>query len=57
LLIIAKVLRKEKIAKAEVHHLRDLGWKDGDILDACAQGTNMIGTSCLFAAFSQQEAP
>jgi hypothetical protein len=54
---VAKVLRKEKIAESEVRHLHDLGWKDSDILDACAQGTNMIGTSRLFAAFSQQEAP
>jgi len=57
LLTVAKVLRKERIAEAEVQHLRDLGWKDSDVLDACAQGTNMIGTSCLFEAFSRQEAP
>jgi len=54
---ITKVLRKEKIAAAEVQHLRNLGWKDSDILDACTQGTNMIGTSCLFEAFSEQDTP
>lgn len=57
LLTVAKVLRKERITETEVQRLRDLGWKDSDVLDACAQGTNMIGTSCLFEAFSRQEAP
>lgn len=53
LLVVSKVLRKEKIVETEVQKLRDLGWKDSDILDACAQGTNLIGSSYLFAAFSQ----
>jgi hypothetical protein len=34
-----------------------LGWLDSDILDACAQGTNMLGLSCLFEAFSRQDGP
>jgi alkylhydroperoxidase family enzyme len=51
LLTVAKVLRKQRIAEAEVQHLRSLGWKDSDILDACTQGTNMLGMSCLFEAF------
>jgi hypothetical protein len=38
LLTVAKVLHKERVAESEVQHLRDLGWKDSDILDACAQG-------------------
>ena len=51
---VARVLRKEKIGKAEIQHLRTLGWQDSDILDACTQGTNMLGISCLFEAFSTQ---
>jgi hypothetical protein len=35
LLTVAKVLHKERVAESEVQHLRDLGWKDSDILDAC----------------------
>ena len=57
LLTVAMVLHKERVAESEVQHLHDLGWKDSDILDACAQGTNMISTSCLFEAFSRQDAP
>lgn len=49
---VAKVVRKERITGPEVQHLRDLGWRDSDILDACTQGTNMLGMSCLFEAFS-----
>lgn len=49
---VGKVLRKERIAASEVQQLRDLGWRDSDILDACTQGTNMLGMSCLFEAFS-----
>ena len=53
---VAKVLRKERINETEVHKLRDLGWKDNDILDACAQSTNMLGMSCLFETFSTPSA-
>ena len=49
---VAKVLRRERIAEAEVQQLRELGWKDSDILDACTKGTNMLGMSRLFEAFS-----
>ncbi|WP_028319010.1 carboxymuconolactone decarboxylase family protein [Desulfobulbus elongatus] len=51
---VARVLRREKIGEDEVQRLRALGWRDSDILDACAQGTNMLGMSCLFEAFSKQ---
>lgn len=53
---VAKVLRKERINETEVQKLRGLGWKDSDILDACAQGTNMLGMSCLFETFSTPSA-
>jgi len=51
--LVGKVVRKEKITASEIPQLRDLGWKDSDILDACSHATNMIGGSCLFAAFKQ----
>ncbi|MCL2790780.1 MAG: hypothetical protein FWD79_09080 [Desulfobulbus sp.] len=50
---VAKVLRKEKISEDEIQHLRTFGWKDGDILDACVQGTRMLEMNCLFEAFSK----
>jgi hypothetical protein len=42
------------VSKDDVQALRGLGWTDADILDACAQGTNMIGASYLFEAFEQK---
>jgi hypothetical protein len=53
LLLVAKVVRKEKITASEIQQLRELGWKDSDILDACAHATNMIGGSYLFEAFKK----
>lgn len=52
LAMVARVLRKERIGESEVQQLRELGWRDSDILDACTQGTNMLGMACLFEAFS-----
>lgn len=49
--LVAKVLAKERVRPDDVQALRDLGFTDSDILDACAQGTNMIGASYLFEAF------
>jgi hypothetical protein len=54
---VARVLRREKMTEKEIEQLRQLGWLDSDILDACAQGTNMLGLSCLFEAFSRQDGP
>jgi hypothetical protein len=54
---VSRVLHRQKISEEEVQRLRDLGWQDSDILDACAQGTNMLGLSCLFEAFSKQDKP
>lgn len=53
LAVVAKMLRKEKITEAEVQRLRNQGWQDSDILDACAQGANLISASYLFSAFSR----
>ena len=52
---VSHVLDKQKISREEVAGLRKQGWKDSDILDACAQATNMVGTSYLFEAFSAPE--
>ena len=52
---VARVLRKERISAEEVEQLRQLGWKDSDILDACVQATSMVGTAYLFEAFSRPQ--
>jgi len=57
LAVVTKMLRQEKISPTEVYQLRDLGWQDSDILDACAQGANLISAAYLFKAFSQETTP
>lgn len=49
---VSRVLDKQKITQEEVAALRNLGWSDSDVLDACAQATNMVGNAYLFEAFS-----
>lgn len=49
---VRQVVRQEQISAQQVQRLRDLGWRDSDILDACCQATNMLGMSRLFSAFS-----
>jgi hypothetical protein len=51
--LVAKVVRKEKITQTEIQELRNLGWKDNEIFDACGHATNMIGSSYLFEAFKK----
>lgn len=53
LALVAKVVKRQPIDEAEIHSLRDQGWQDSDILDACTQGTNMIGMAHLFTAFKR----
>lgn len=51
---VRRVVAQESISTEQVQRLRDLGWRDSDILDACCQATNMVGMSRLFSAFSSQ---
>lgn len=51
--VMRKVLAKEAVHEKEMETLRGLGWKDSDILDACAQGNAIIGMSYLIKAFEK----
>jgi len=51
---VRKVLARKRLDESEVQGLREHGWRDSDILDACAQGTSLIGMSLLFEAFSRK---
>lgn len=51
--VVRKVLAKEALHEKEIETLRGLGWKDSDILDACTQGTAIIGMSYLIKAFEK----
>jgi hypothetical protein len=51
--VVRKVLATEAVHEKKMVTLRKLGWKDSDILDACAQGTAIIGMSYLIKAFEK----
>ena len=51
--VVRKVLAKEAVVEKDIENLRGLGWKDSDILDACTQGTAIIGMSYLIKAFEK----
>jgi hypothetical protein len=46
----------DEVEKQDVDQLHDLGWTDGDIMDALAHGTNMIGSSILMKTFKMDQA-
>ena len=54
---VRKVLAREATDPRDIHELRELGWRDSDILDACAQGTALVGMSILFDAFFERKSP
>lgn len=49
--VVGRVLTKDAVTAEDLTALRDLGWTDADILDACAQGTALVGSALLFTAF------
>jgi hypothetical protein len=52
LAFVLKVVKKpEKVEKADIEGLREMGWSDRDIFDAAYHGTSMIGASKLYKAF------
>ena len=46
----------DAVEKQNVDELHDLGWADGDIMDALAHGTNMIASSILMKTFKMDQA-
>ena len=49
------VKNPDAVDKQDVDRLHELGWADSDILDALAQGTNMIGSSILMKTFKMDQ--
>jgi len=45
-----------EVTQTDIEQLHDLGWKDGDILDALVHGTNMIGPSIMMKALQMDAA-
>jgi hypothetical protein len=49
--VIKAIEAADAVTQQDVDQLREMGWADGDILDALEHGTNMIGSSILMKAF------
>ena len=56
LLLVLKICTKpDEVAASDVQKLRDLGWTDGDIMDAANHGLMMISAGMLEKAFGLPE--
>ena len=49
--VMKAIKTPDAVNQEDVDRLHDLGWEDGDMLDALAHGTNMIGASILMKTF------
>jgi hypothetical protein len=49
--VMSTIKSPSEVTRADIDHLHDLGWGDGDIVDALAHGTSMIGPSIMMKAF------
>jgi uncharacterized protein YciW len=54
--VMKAIKTPDEVEKQDVDQLHDLGWTDGDIMDALAHGTNMIGSSILMKTFKMDQA-
>ena len=55
LMVLKACTKPEEVAESDVQRLRDLGWTDGDIMDAANHGLMMIGAGMLEKAFGLPE--
>lgn len=51
--LVAAVLSGERVREDAMHALRELGWRDSDVMDACMQGASIMGMTKVFTAFSR----
>lgn len=57
LVFVLKAIKSpDDIEQDDIDRLHDIGWNDGDIFDALAHGTNMVGSSILMKAFKMDMA-
>lgn len=54
--VIKAIKTPNTVEKDDMDRLRELGWTDGDVLDAVAHGTNMVGSSILMKTFKMDQA-
>jgi alkylhydroperoxidase family enzyme len=54
--VMKAIKTPDAVAQEDMDRLHELGWSDGDILDALAHGTNMVGFSILMKTFKSDRA-
>ncbi|MBU1155577.1 MAG: hypothetical protein KJ921_06985 [Proteobacteria bacterium] len=57
LFVLKAVKTPEEVTAEDTQKLRDLGWSDGDIIDATSHGAGMVADGIMFKAFKMDEAP
>jgi hypothetical protein len=53
--VLKAVKTPEEVTAEDTQKLRDLGWSDGDIIDATAHGAGMVADGIMFKAFKMDE--
>ena len=49
--VMKAIKTPDAVAQEDMDRLHEMGWTDGDILDALAHGTNMVASSILMKTF------
>jgi len=53
--VIKGVTTPDAVGEADVKALRELGWSDGDMVDAMSMGVDMVAAGIMFKAFKMGE--
>ncbi len=54
--VMKAVKTPDGVEKADIDRLHEMGWADGDIMDAMVHATNMIASSILMKTFKMDQA-
>lgn len=52
--VLKAVKAPESVTKEDIENLKGLGWEDGDMVDALAQGVSMIDHAVMMRAFQME---
>lgn len=53
--VVKAVKTHGAVAAEDIQHLKEMGWNDRDMMDALAQGVNMIDHSIMMKAFQMDQ--
>jgi alkylhydroperoxidase family enzyme len=55
LFVLKAVKTPDEVTAEDMRRLRELGWSDGDVVDAAAHGAGMVADGILFKAFKMDD--